>query len=53
MSTRGGYGKTSSLQQSINLFESPWWSPTKGHLVLHENMRPTFLFVRIALLHDA
>jgi len=24
----------------------------KGNLVLHENMRPTFLFIRIAFLHD-
>jgi len=24
-------------------FEPPWWPLTKGHLVLHENMIPTFL----------
>jgi len=41
------------ISAAINLVESPWWPPTKGHLVLHENMRPAFLFVRIPLLHDA
>jgi len=50
ISTRG-YGKTSS--KAINLVESPWQPPTKGHLVLYKNIGPAFLFVRIALLHDA
>jgi len=51
MSTRG-YRKN-IISTAINLFESPWWPLTKGHLVLHDNMRPAFLFVRIAVFHDA
>jgi len=52
ISTRGY--RENVISTAINLVESPpWWPPTKEHLVLHENMRPTFLFVRIPLSHDA
>jgi len=51
ISTRA-YGKN-IISAAIKLVGSPWWPLTEGHLVLHENMRPALLFVRIALLHDA
>jgi len=41
------------ISAAINLVEPPWWPLIKGHFALHENMIPTFLFIRIALLHDA
>jgi len=51
ISTRA-YGKTSSPQQSTFLSHHGVLWP-KDTLHFMENMRPTFLFVRIALLHDA
>jgi len=50
MSTRG-YKKI--ISTAINLVESPWWPPSEQHLVLHENMKPAFLLVRVALLNVA
>jgi len=41
------------ISMAINLFQPPWWHLTKERLALHENMKPTFLFCKNNLLHDA